>query len=149
MICELEWRVDWYGAGNSIQKWKLKFQRLSRWKKETREKFLPPPPLLPVLIKYRQIPGSPFKNLLFTGVWVHVFLVASSSLRLHGLYAHQVSLSRGVSRQEYWNRLPFRSPGDLPNPRIEPWVSYTEDGFFTIWATREALYWSIVALQCC
>ena len=24
------------------------------------------------------------------------------------------------SRQEYWNRLPFPSPGHLPNPRIEP-----------------------------
>ena len=26
----------------------------------------------------------------------------------------------GFSRQEYWNRLPFPSPGDLPNPGIEP-----------------------------
>ena len=24
------------------------------------------------------------------------------------------------TRQEYWNRLPFPSPGDLPNPGIEP-----------------------------
>ena len=24
------------------------------------------------------------------------------------------------SRQEYWSRQPFLSPGDLPNPRIEP-----------------------------
>ena len=24
------------------------------------------------------------------------------------------------SRQEYWGRQPFPSPGDLPNPRIEP-----------------------------
>ena len=23
-------------------------------------------------------------------------------------------------RQEYWNELPFPSPGDLPNPEIEP-----------------------------
>jgi len=23
-------------------------------------------------------------------------------------------------RQEYWSGLPFPSPGDLPNPRIEP-----------------------------
>ena len=24
------------------------------------------------------------------------------------------------SRQEYWSRLPFPSPGDLPNPGIKP-----------------------------
>ena len=24
------------------------------------------------------------------------------------------------SRQEYWSGLPFPSPGDLPNPEIEP-----------------------------
>ena len=33
---------------------------------------------------------------------------------------HQASLSMGVSRQEYWSGLPFPSPGDLPNPGIEP-----------------------------
>ena len=26
----------------------------------------------------------------------------------------------GFSRQEYWSRLPFPSPGDLPNPGLEP-----------------------------
>ena len=26
----------------------------------------------------------------------------------------------GFSRQEYWSELPFPSPGDLPNPGIEP-----------------------------
>ena len=26
----------------------------------------------------------------------------------------------GFSRQEYWSGLPFSSPGDLPNPGIEP-----------------------------
>ena len=34
--------------------------------------------------------------------------------------AHQVPLSMGFSRQEYWSGLPFPSPGDLPNPRVEP-----------------------------
>ena len=28
-------------------------------------------------------------------------------------------LSVGFPRQEYWNELPFSSPGDLPNPGIE------------------------------
>ena len=26
----------------------------------------------------------------------------------------------GFSRQEYWSGLPFPSPGDLPDPRVEP-----------------------------
>ena len=30
------------------------------------------------------------------------------------------SLSVEFSRPEYWSRLPFPSPGDLPNPGIEP-----------------------------
>ena len=34
--------------------------------------------------------------------------------------AHHASLSMGFSRQEYWSGLPFPSPGDLPNPGIEP-----------------------------
>ena len=28
--------------------------------------------------------------------------------------------SMGFSRQEYWSGSPYRSPGDLPNPEIEP-----------------------------
>ena len=35
--------------------------------------------------------------------------------------AHQAPLSMEFSRQEYWSRLPLSSPGDLPNPGIEPW----------------------------
>ena len=34
--------------------------------------------------------------------------------------ACQAPLSMGFSRQEYWNGLPFPSPGDLPNPGIKP-----------------------------
>ena len=34
--------------------------------------------------------------------------------------AHQAPLSIGFSRQEYWSGLPFPSPGDLPDPGIEP-----------------------------
>ena len=35
--------------------------------------------------------------------------------------AHQASLSKGFSRQEYWNGLPFPSSGGFPDPGIEPW----------------------------
>ena len=34
--------------------------------------------------------------------------------------AYQAPPSLGFSRQEYWSGLPFLSPGDLPNPGIEP-----------------------------
>ena len=34
--------------------------------------------------------------------------------------AHKAPLSMGFSRQEYWSGLPFPSPEDLPDPRIEP-----------------------------
>ena len=34
--------------------------------------------------------------------------------------ACQAPLSMGFSRQEYWSQLPFPSPGDLPDPGIEP-----------------------------
>ena len=34
--------------------------------------------------------------------------------------AHKAPLCMGFSRQEYWSGLPFPSPGDLPNSRIEP-----------------------------
>ena len=34
--------------------------------------------------------------------------------------AHQAPWSMGFSRYEYWSGLPFPSPGDLPDPGIEP-----------------------------
>ena len=34
--------------------------------------------------------------------------------------AHQVPLSMGFSRQEYWSGLPFPPPGELLDPGIEP-----------------------------
>ena len=34
--------------------------------------------------------------------------------------AYQVPLSMGFSRQEHWSGFPFPSPGDIPNPGIEP-----------------------------
>ena len=39
-------------------------------------------------------------------------------------------LSLGLSRQEYWSGLPFPSPGDLPNPEIEPTSPALTGGFF-------------------
>ena len=35
-------------------------------------------------------------------------------------------------RQQYWGKLPFLSPGDLPNPGTEPMSPSLASGFFTI-----------------
>ena len=45
--------------------------------------------------------------------------------------AHQGPLSTGSSRQEYWNGLPFPSPGDLADPGIEPTSPMLAGRFFT------------------
>ena len=86
------------------------------------------------------MPGHPVQlTLLCCAVlshFSHVPLFATLST-----VACQVSLSMGFSRQEYWNRLPFLSPGDLPDPGIEP-VSLMPPalagGFFTTGTTWEA-----------
>ena len=43
-------------------------------------------------------------------------------------------LSMEFSKQEYWGELPFPTPGDLPNPEIEP-----ESSVFCI--GRQVLYY--------
>ena len=55
----------------------------------------------------------------------------------------QAPLSMGFSRQEYWSRLPFPPPGDLPNLGIEPASLMSPalvNRFFTTSATWEAMY---------
>ena len=37
--------------------------------------------------------------------------------------AHQAPLSMEFPKQEYWSGLPFPTPGDLPDPAIEPMSS--------------------------
>ena len=43
-----------------------------------------------------------------------------NSLQFHGLLAQQAPLSMEFFRQEYWSRLLFSSPGDLPNQESNP-----------------------------
>ena len=43
-----------------------------------------------------------------------------SCLTLCDPIAYKTPLSIEFSRREYWNVLPFPSPGDLPEPGIEP-----------------------------
>ena len=44
---------------------------------------------------------------------VHLFVIPWTVV-------YQAPPSMGFSRQEYWSGLPFPSPGDLPDPGIEP-----------------------------
>ena len=46
--------------------------------------------------------------------------------------AHQVPLSMGFSRQEYWSGLPFPSAGGPPDPGIEPGSPALANRFFTV-----------------
>ena len=78
---------------------------------------------------------SPGKN---TGVGCHFFLqcmkvkseVKSLSrvppLATPRTAAYQAPPSMGFSRQDYWSGLPFPSPGNLPDPGIEPWSPAVE-----------------------
>ena len=50
------------------------------------------------------------------------------------IIAHQAPLSMGLPRQEYWSGLPFPTPGNLPDPGIEPALLVSPllaGGFFT------------------
>ena len=52
----------------------------------------------------------------------------------HMATAHQAPLSTGLSRQEYWSRLSFPPPEDLPDPGIKPMSPASPalaGGFFT------------------
>ena len=63
--------------------------------------------------------------------------VVSASLRHCGLEPS----SHGISRREYWSGLPCPSPGDLPDPEIEPMSLKSPalaDRFFTTGAIWEA-----------
>ena len=74
--------------------------------------------------------NSNFKHLY----WIHCCCLVSKS-RLTPVtpwtVAHQDPLSVGFSRQEHGSGLPFPSPGDLPDPGIEPGSPVLASSFFT------------------
>ena len=63
-------------------------------------------------------------SFIFIGVLLVlvVVLVAKpcSTLVIPRTVTCQAPLFMGFSRQEYWSELPFPSPGDLPDPGINP-----------------------------
>ena len=52
--------------------------------------------------------------------WFGLGAKSCSTLATPWTVARQAPLPMGFSRQGYWNGLPFPSPGDLPDPGIEP-----------------------------
>ena len=79
-----------------------------------------------------------FRLLLFFFLkYVRAHSVISDSFATPCTAALRAPFSMGFSRQEYWSRLPFTSPGDHPDPGIEPWsyplqaISCIAGGFFT------------------
>ena len=57
-------------------------------------------------------------------------LVVSDSFMTPWTVAHKPPLSLEFSRQEYWNGLPFPSPGDLPDLGITHTSLTLIGGFF-------------------
>ena len=71
----------------------------------------------------------------------------------------------GFSRQEYWSGLPFPSPGDIPNPGIEPESPTLQADALTseppgkavkeellcslqLWVTGAEFQWELVGIFC-
>ena len=65
--------------------------------------------------------------------------------------ARQAPLTMGFPRQEYWSRLPFSPPGDLPDPGIEPMSPASPtlaDGLFTTEPSRKSACFYIYCIKC-
>ena len=90
--------------------------------------------------------------LLKTTVYILVYFIKQENVCMLSHFSHvqlfvtlwtvacQAPLSMGILQQEYWSRLLFPSPGDLPDPGVEP-TSPTSPAlagmFFTTNATWE------------
>ena len=60
------------------------------------------------------------RSLLIVGWWWVESLSGVQLFLILWAVAHQAPLSLRFPRQEYWTGLPFPSPGDLPDPEIDP-----------------------------
>ena len=71
---------------------------------------------------------------VYVYVYTHIYSLVTKSypiLATPWTVAHQAPLCMEFLRQEYWNGLPFPSPGDLPRPGIELTSPVLAGGFFT------------------
>ena len=64
--------------------------------------------------------------------------------------SRQAPLSMGFFRQEYWSGLPFPSPGDLPDPGIEPgFPALQEDSLLTeLWGKLHPIRYKALLSRC-
>ena len=98
--------------------------------------------LLEIILK-----SSPLKPILIglcmcVHVCAHTHTHVLSCVQLFAIpwtVPYQAPLSMEFFKQEYWSRLPFPPPGDLPDPGIEFASPALAGRFFTTGATWEAL----------
>ena len=62
----------------------------------------------------------------------YVTAIISDSFMTLWVAAHQAPLSMEFSKQDYWSGLPCPTPGDLPDPRIEPSLPVSQVDFLPI-----------------
>ena len=80
-----------------------------------------------IFLKFQESQVLYFKSAIYV-IWINIICawVKVKSLSHVQLFstpwtvAYQAPPSMGFSKQECWSGLPFPSPGNLPNPEIEP-----------------------------
>ena len=78
------------------------------------------------------MPYIPLTASLIISLCVYVCLLSHAQLFVTlWTAACQAPLLMEFSRQKYWSRLPFPSPGDLPDPGIKPASPVLAGGFVT------------------
>ena len=78
--------------------------------------------------------GPPVKELLL----FFSYEVKSNFLGTPWTVVHQVTLSMGFPKQEYWSGVPFPSPGESSWPRDQTHIFYIGTWILYHWTTREA-----------
>ena len=73
-----------------------------------------------IALSFLLVSSSPLNRHTTTRVLSRFSCVRLFAPTLPWTIACLAPLSMGFSRQEYWSGLPFPSPGDLPDPGIEP-----------------------------
>ena len=94
------------------------------------------------------IDPAPFPTPWWSVKWNEVKLLSRVQLFVTPrTIAYQASQSMGFSRQEYWSGLPFPSPGDLPNPGIEPGSPALQADALPTEPPGKPLWWSVPATR--